>query len=72
MLIILRLRAPNYQLLQKSLYELHTQKNVLSTVKGTEITKKKAACAKPKVGNGTSVNMTNFALGCFLPLNFHR
>ena len=48
-----------------------TQKNVLSRFKGTEITRN-SALVKPKVGNGTRVNMTYFALGCILPLNFHR
>ena len=43
----------------------NTQKNVLSWFKGTEITRN-AALVKPKVGNGTRVNMTYFALGCFL------
>ena len=48
-----------------------TEKNALSRFKGTEITRN-AALVKPKVGNGTRVNMTYFALGCILPLNFHR
>ena len=47
----------------KNLCMNNTQKNVLSRFKGTEITRN-AALVKPKVGNGTRVNMTYFALGC--------